>query len=99
MIKTFGLGKARIDVIAEICERNGWRFEKSFGEKRWLEYDELYRWLRDCDAIVLWYDGGPDLRGQRCRAARDLDPAAGVRQRHRVVSRPPRSDWDTTQVG
>ena len=35
---------------------NGWRFEKSFGEGRWLEYEELYRWLRDCDAIVLWYE-------------------------------------------
>ena len=56
VIKTFGLGKARIDVVAEICERNGWRFEHSFGEDRWLEYEELYRWLRDCDAIVLWYE-------------------------------------------
>jgi hypothetical protein len=55
VVKTFGLGKARIDVVAEICERNGWRFEHSFGEGRWLEYEELYRWLRDCDAIVLWY--------------------------------------------
>jgi anaerobic selenocysteine-containing dehydrogenase len=56
VIKTFGLGKSRGDIIAEVCERNGWHFEKSFGEKRWLDTEELYRWLRDCDAIVLWYD-------------------------------------------
>ena len=56
VVKTFGLGKSRDDVIADVCERNGWRFERSFGEKRWLEAEELYGWLRDCDAIVLWYD-------------------------------------------
>ena len=56
MVKTFGLGKSRGDVIAEVCERNGWDFESSFGEQRWLESDELHRWLRDSDAVVLWYD-------------------------------------------
>ena len=56
VVKTFGLGKSRDDVIGEVCERNGWRLETSFGEQRWLESEELYRWLRDCDAIVLWYD-------------------------------------------
>jgi hypothetical protein len=55
LIKTFGLGKVDVELITEICERNGWRFEKSFGDEQWLEYEELYRWLRDCDAIVLWY--------------------------------------------
>ncbi len=60
VIKTFGLGgKARdVDVIASICERNGWQLETSFGRRTWLESEELRRWLRDCDAIVLWY---PDL--------------------------------------
>jgi hypothetical protein len=56
VVKTFGLGKARTDVIAELCEQNGWEFNHSFGETRWLESDDLYRWLRDCDAIVLWYE-------------------------------------------
>jgi hypothetical protein len=56
VVKTFGLGKSRADIIAAVCERNGWHFESSFGEQRWLEAEELYRWLRDCDAIVLWYD-------------------------------------------
>jgi hypothetical protein len=55
VIKTFGLGRANVEIITDICERNGWRFEKSFGEERWLEYEELHRWLRDCDALVLWY--------------------------------------------
>jgi hypothetical protein len=56
VVKTFGLGKSRLDVIAAVCERNGWDFQHSFGKDRWLEHDELFTWLRDCDAIVLWYD-------------------------------------------
>jgi hypothetical protein len=56
VIKTFGLGKSRTDIIGEICERNGWLFESSFGENRWLDTEELRAWLRDSDAIVLWYD-------------------------------------------
>jgi len=64
VIKTFGLGhKSRDDIVAAICERNGWRFERSFGEDRWLESEELYRWLRDCDAIVLWYEDDPTSGG------------------------------------
>jgi|CZKG01.1.fsa_nt_gi hypothetical protein len=56
VVKTFGLGRSRLDVIADVCERNGWRFEHSFGEDRWLDSEELFEWLRDSDAIVLWYD-------------------------------------------
>jgi hypothetical protein len=56
VVKTFGLGKSRSDIIGAICERNGWAFGHSFGEDRWVEHDELFAWLRDCDAIVLWYD-------------------------------------------
>jgi len=64
VIKTFGLGhKSQDEVVAEICERNGWRFEQSFGEKKWLESEELYRWVRDCDAIVLWYSDDPTSGG------------------------------------
>jgi hypothetical protein len=56
VVKTFGLGKSRVDIIAPLCERNGWDFQHSFGEDRWLASEELFAWLRDCDAIVLWYD-------------------------------------------
>jgi hypothetical protein len=56
VIKTFGLGKSRLDIIAEVCARNDWDFQHSFGEDRWLESEELFAWLRDSDAIVLWYD-------------------------------------------
>jgi anaerobic selenocysteine-containing dehydrogenase len=56
VVKTFGLGKSRLDIIAAVCERNDWDFQHSFGEDRWLESDELFEWLRDSDAIVLWYD-------------------------------------------
>jgi hypothetical protein len=56
VVKTFGLGRSRSDLIGEVCARNGWEFHSSFGEDRWLDSDELFAWLRDCDAIVLWYD-------------------------------------------
>jgi hypothetical protein len=56
VVKTFGLGKSRLDIIGAVCERNNWDFQHSFGEDRWLESDELFEWLRDSDAIVLWYD-------------------------------------------
>jgi hypothetical protein len=56
VVKTFGLGKSRADIIASVCEQNGWSFEHSFGEKCWLDGEELFLWLRDSDAIVLWYD-------------------------------------------
>lgn len=56
VVKTFGLGKSRLDIIGAVCERNDWDFQHSFGEDRWLESEELFEWLRDSDAIVLWYD-------------------------------------------
>jgi hypothetical protein len=56
VVKTFGLGKSRLDIIAAVCGRNDWDFQHSFGEDRWLDSEELFAWLRDCDAIVLWYD-------------------------------------------
>jgi hypothetical protein len=56
VVKTFGLGRSRLDIISDVCERNGWSFEHSFGEDRWLTSEELFAWLRDSDAIVLWYD-------------------------------------------
>lgn len=56
VVKTFGLGKSRDDLIAPICERNAWTLKTQFGEQRWMEADELWAWLRDSDAIVLWYD-------------------------------------------
>jgi anaerobic selenocysteine-containing dehydrogenase len=55
VVKTFGLGRSRLDIIAAVCERGGWDLQHSFGEDRWLESEELFAWLRDCDAIVLWY--------------------------------------------
>jgi len=59
VVKTFGLGKSRTDIIGAVCDANGWDFRHSFGEDRWLDGDELFEWLRDCDAIVLWYDEDP----------------------------------------
>jgi len=68
LVKTFGLGKSRDDLIGEVCARNGWRLETSFGDDRWLEHEELYQWLRDSDAIVLWYDDDPTA-GESAAAA------------------------------
>jgi hypothetical protein len=58
VVKTFGRGRSRADIIGAICERNGWQFEAFFGgtSKAWLETPDLYRWLRDSDAVALWYD-------------------------------------------
>lgn len=56
VVKTFGLGRSRLDIIEAVCQRNDWDFQHSFGEDRWLESEELFAWLRDSDAIVLWYD-------------------------------------------
>jgi hypothetical protein len=61
VVKTFGLGgKSRdVDLIADICARNGWQLETTFGRQSWMETEELRQWLRDSDAIVLWY---PEVR-------------------------------------
>jgi hypothetical protein len=58
VVKTFGRGRSRADIIGAICERNGWDFQAFFGGtgKAWLETPDLYRWLRDSDAVALWYD-------------------------------------------
>jgi hypothetical protein len=63
VVKTFGLGRSRLDIIAAVCERHGWDFQHSFGENRWLSSEELFKWLRDSDAIVLWYDEDPRSGG------------------------------------
>jgi len=61
IVRTFGMGRTREDVIAPICERNGWAFESAataepaYGGQRWLPWRELHEWLRGADAIVLWY--------------------------------------------
>jgi hypothetical protein len=65
VVKTFGLGgKAEsVPLLEAMCERNGWRFERSYGRHRWLETHELRAWLRDSDAIVLWYPDMPTSGG------------------------------------
>ena len=59
VVKTFGLGRSRADIIEQVCSANGWRVDKSFGEQDWKSTDELTNWLRDSDAIVLYYDDVP----------------------------------------
>jgi hypothetical protein len=66
IIRTFGLGRTRSDVIAPICKRNGWIFEDASshepihgGGQSWRSHADLIEWLRGADAIVLWYDPQP----------------------------------------
>lgn len=56
VVKTFGLGRSRHDIIQDVCSVYGWDFQRSFGETNWRSADDLFRWLRDADCIVLWYD-------------------------------------------
>jgi len=61
IVRTFGMGRTREDLIGPICERNGWIFESlasaeaPLGDQRWMPWRELHDWLRGADAIVLWY--------------------------------------------
>lgn len=65
VVRTFGLGRTREDVIRPICERNGWVFESlassaaPLGGQQWKPWQELHEWLRGADAIVLWYTDDP----------------------------------------
>jgi hypothetical protein len=65
VVRTFGMGRTREDVIRPICERNGWLFESlasseaPLGGQPWRPWRELHDWLRGADAVVLWYDDDP----------------------------------------
>ena len=65
VVRTFGTGRTREEVIRPICERNGWVFESlaqtpaDATAKPWKAWQELHDWLRGADAIVLWYDDDP----------------------------------------
>jgi hypothetical protein len=65
VVKSFGLGGKATEApkIEEICRRNGWRFETTWGRTTWLSSDELRAWVRDSDAIVLWYPDVPTSGG------------------------------------
>lgn len=76
VVRTFGLGRTREDVIAPICERNGWRFENAatseaaLGGQTWQPWQDLHEWLRGADVIVLWYsDNGMAGCSQGVRTA------------------------------
>jgi hypothetical protein len=77
IVRTFGLGRSRSDLIAPICEANGWVFESAAthepiqgGGQTWRTHDALISWLRGADAIVLWYDDvGPAGSSQAARTA------------------------------
>lgn len=98
VVKTFGLGRSRIDIIEPICKRNGWDFRYSFGEREWKTTEELTTWLRDSDAIVLYYDDVPSAgSSQAARTAigtrrpvitNDVTWFKGVQGRYEVVKNP-----------
>ncbi len=65
VVRTFGMGRTREDLIRPICERNGWVFESlassdaALGGQPWKPWRELHDWLRGADVVVLWYDDDP----------------------------------------
>lgn len=59
LIRTFGLGRSQDEIIRPICEKHDWQFESTFGENAWLTQTALHDWLREADAIVLWYPETP----------------------------------------
>ncbi len=64
LVRTFGSGRTREDVIRPVCERNGWVFESlaqtpDAAANPWKAWQDLHDWLRGADAIVLWYDDDP----------------------------------------
>jgi len=62
VVRTFGLGRTREDILSEMCERNGWIFEsfatseQRLGGQSWKPWRDLHDWLRGADAIALFYD-------------------------------------------
>lgn len=56
LIRGFGLGRSKHDNIKAVCEDLGYRYEYNLAEDKWLPIDELISWLREADAIVLYYD-------------------------------------------
>lgn len=62
IVRTFGLGRTREDILRPMCERNGWTFETAathegaLGGQSWKPWRELHDWLRGGDVIVLFYD-------------------------------------------
>lgn len=98
LVKTFGLGRSRNDIIEEACNRIGATFEYSFGEQEWKSTEELTSWLRDSDAVVLYYDDVPSAgSSQAARTAigtrrptiiNDVTWFQGVEGAHAVVRSP-----------
>ena len=63
IVRTFGLGRSRTDLLQPLCERNGWVFQSAAshepiqgGGQAWRTHEDLIEWLRGADAVVLWYD-------------------------------------------
>ncbi len=68
IVRSFGLGRSQSEIIAPICERNGWIFEDIGPSQEWLSHEDLIAWLRGSDAIVAWYP--PEPRAGASLAAR-----------------------------
>lgn len=54
---SFGMGRNDYDLIGRICEELGIEYDFHDGRKHgWIEEDELFKRMRNADAIVLWYN-------------------------------------------
>lgn len=56
VIKGFGLGRSKHGNIEAVCDSLGYKYEHVIAENKWMPIDELLKWLRDSDGIVLYYD-------------------------------------------
>lgn len=56
MLKGFGLGRSKHDVISRICSELRYDYTYKKAEDNWMPIDDLLEWLRDSDGIILYYD-------------------------------------------
>lgn len=56
VIKGFGLGRSKHHEIQAVCDSIGYKYEYVKAEDKWLPLEELIKWLRDSEGIVLYYD-------------------------------------------
>lgn len=68
VVKTFGLGRSDLATIKACCDNLEYEVEHSFASDKWLSDEDLHNWLRDSDAIVLFYP--EDKRAGTSQAAR-----------------------------
>lgn len=65
IVGTFGLGRNQVSIIQKVCNDLNleYRYFDARKENRWKSTEELCKWIKECDVIVLWYNEVPGLEG------------------------------------